>query len=135
MKKKVLEQAVEQAEAFGRWLKIQRDRRGLSQEALADRIGRSKQHISGWERAAPHPTTGKPPKITPEAAKALAEALDVPPETVFREAGFLPKTSNGDDDRRVRLLAYFDGLSDTERDHALALIDSMYKHRTKAAHS
>jgi transcriptional regulator with XRE-family HTH domain len=131
VKKKLPDESAE----FGQWLRSERKARAISQEELGRRVGRSKQHISALERAAPHPSTGKPAKVTPEGVKALAGALNIPIEVALREAGIIPASQNGEDARRLRLVAYFDGLSTEEKDHALALLESIYKHRTKAAHS
>lgn len=135
MVKKRFTEEFEQAKVFGHWLRRERKSRGMSQEELGKRVGRSKQHVSGLERAAPHPSTGKPAKVTPEGVKALAEALRIPAEVALRAAGIIPSPTNGDDPRLLRLVAYFDGLSTEEKDHALALLESIYKHRAKAAHS
>ena len=34
---------------FGQWLKIQRDRAGLSQQGLADALGVTRQTVGNWE--------------------------------------------------------------------------------------
>lgn len=120
-------------ETFGQWLRRNRKDRGLSQEELGKRVGRTKQYISGLERAAPHPNTGKPAQVTPDGAKLLAKHLNLPPEEAMRAAGFYPSPANGDDPRRLRLVAYFDGLTEEDRDRALALIESFYRHRPKTA--
>jgi len=72
---------------FSHWLKTQMDARGWSQSDFARASGLTRQVISYY-------LTGKTKTPDPEALRALADALRMPPEVVFRAAGVLPQTSD-----------------------------------------
>lgn len=67
---------------FGFWLQQEREKIGLSQAELARLSGLNRAVISKVENNASDPT--------PETLSAIARALRLPPETVFRIAGLLP---------------------------------------------
>ena len=54
-----------------------REKRGLTQEQLADRVGTYKGQISNWENAKR--------SISPAVQHAVAQALDVEPGDLFRD--------------------------------------------------
>jgi transcriptional regulator with XRE-family HTH domain len=57
--------------SFKEWLNVRRKRAELSQSALAQKLGVTRQTISNWERG------GTPEGISLTTAAKLAEALDV----------------------------------------------------------
>jgi len=69
--------------SFAEWLANQLERKGWSAARLAKEAGVSKTVISRiLQRKVQHPK--------PETCRAIAEALDVPVETVFRIVRYLP---------------------------------------------
>ncbi len=85
-----------------------REYRHLTQEQLADRIGTTKGTISRWENRDRDPPLG--------ALSALAEALDIEPESLFRDpatpsAEELLRDLNPND--RARALSFIEGLKRT----------------------
>lgn len=54
-----------------------REKRGLTQEQLADRIGTYKGQVSNWENARRH--------MSAQVQAALAEALDIEPGDLWRD--------------------------------------------------
>lgn len=82
-----------------------RDRRGLSQDTLAERVGTTKASISRWE-------TGKR-DITGESLAAIAQALGLEPQQLFRH----PDEQSLDD-----LLI---GVSSASRRKALAVVQAL----------
>ncbi|HEU5253493.1 MAG TPA: helix-turn-helix transcriptional regulator [Solirubrobacterales bacterium] len=64
-------------ERFGWNLRIARQRAGLTQRGLAERMGRSQSRIAEWESAKCLPRT--------MAIVRLAEALDIEPGELLRE--------------------------------------------------
>lgn len=59
------------------FLRKWRDHRGLTQEALAERLGTNKAQISNWENARR--------AMTFNVQAALAEALSIEPSDLFRD--------------------------------------------------
>ena len=82
-----------------------RDRRGLSQDALAERVGTTKASISRWE-------TGKR-DITGESLAAIADALGLQPVQLFRH----PDEQSLDD--------LLDGTHPSLRRKALAVLQTL----------
>ena len=90
---------------FREWLQNELNSRGWAQIELTRRGGISSGAISklmSGER-----------KPGPDMCNAIATALNLPPEDVFRAAGLLPQSR--DDDPLVREAAYLVGLLSQER--------------------
>ena len=66
------------ARAFGKAIRAERERQGLSQEALGDAAGLDRTYVSGLERATRNPTLASMEK--------LASALGVPLSKLVAEA-------------------------------------------------
>ena len=71
---------------FSVWLQEQIDRLGISQSEFARRAGISRQAISNY-------INGQRMNPDGDTLEAIARALKLPPETVFRAAGLLPPVS------------------------------------------
>ncbi len=67
---------------FATWLQQERESRGLSQAELARIANLHRAIISKIENSQTTPS--------PETLRAIARALKLPPEEVFRRAGLLP---------------------------------------------
>lgn len=76
---------------FGDWLRVYRKQKYLTMEALAEKVGVSKQYISVLERAEPHALTGKPVTPTVEIVDAFAKALDRTQDEARELAGYAPQ--------------------------------------------
>lgn len=73
---------------LGRAIRARREQLGLSQEELADRLGRSQSLVSRLERgAADWPD--------PAMFRALAAALELPPAELLEAAGYLEAGERG----------------------------------------
>lgn len=72
---------------FSEWLIGEIKQRGWSQSDLARASGLTRQVISYY-------LVGESKSPNPEALRAIASALKLPPETVFRAAGILPPASD-----------------------------------------
>lgn len=66
------------ARAFGKAIRAERERQGLSQEALGDAAGLDRTYVSGLERATRNPTLASMEK--------LASALGVPLSKLVADA-------------------------------------------------
>lgn len=77
-----------QSRTFGDWLRENRKIKYLTMQALADKVGMSKQYISVLERAEPHPLTDKPVTPTVEKVELLAKALEVDIDEAREAAGY-----------------------------------------------
>lgn len=75
---------------FPDWLQSEMDKRGMSQSDLARSSGINRQVISTY-------VNRQRTKPDPEVLIAIARALRLPPETVFRAAGLLPPVSEVDE--------------------------------------
>ncbi|MGI8542059.1 MAG: helix-turn-helix domain-containing protein [Aridibacter sp.] len=73
---------------FGKWLNEHRTNARLSQQALGDKTGMSKQYISVLERGEPHALTNKPVTPAVDIVDALAKALDRPIDEARLAAGY-----------------------------------------------
>ena len=74
---------------FGMWLLKELDNRGMSQSELARNAGLSRGTLSNLISG----TRGR----GPDSIEAIARALKLPPEHVFRMAGLLPKKADADE--------------------------------------
>lgn len=98
--------SLETTTQFINWLDAQEERRGWTDNKLAVNAGISPSVITRARQG-----------ILPqwEACKAIASALQIPPEEVFRRAGLLsPKPAQ--DERRSRFEAMLDMLPDDDVD-------------------
>jgi len=75
--------------ALSTWLNAEMHSRGWSQSDLARK--------SGLHRAVISKILSESSKPTPETCQALAAALKIPPEQVFRAAGLLPPRAAADE--------------------------------------
>lgn len=98
---------------FGTWLKIQLDEKGISQAELARRIQMQPSqvsHIISGERG-----------TTPEGYLAIARALSLPPEIIYRAAGLLPPKPETDE-QVEEIMHEATQLNEAEREELLAYI-------------
>lgn len=90
------------AEIAGQYLKTERERRGMSQNAVAQAVGANDQSaVHRWENAGPQ---GRPPP--PSIIEGYARLFETTPEFIMRLYGY--SWSEGDDDGpfdRVHTLA------------------------------
>lgn len=93
---------------FSEWLSSELEKRGLSQSELA--------RLAGVSRGAISHLINQTRKPGPEICEAIAHALKLPPETVFRVAGLLsPKPDIQTEDQQfLYLLHLMDELSREE---------------------
>jgi transcriptional regulator with XRE-family HTH domain len=99
-------------EDFTNWLLEQIEQRGWDQAELSRRSGVTTAQVSRI-------FTGER-KAGPEVARKFARALGLPPETVFRQAGLLPKARlqvEGEEE----LLHLFAELTGEDRQRLLAI--------------
>jgi len=99
---------------FITWLIDQMNRRGWNNSELARRAGIGPSGISmiiNEQRA---------PGV--DFCRAVARALGLPPETVFRQAGLLPPDVNSDAPARRELLYLFEQLPESDRGLVLSMV-------------
>ena len=98
-----------------RWLQDQLRERGWSQSELARRAGLSHaqvSHVLGGARGAGI-----------DFCTAIAGPLGVPPATILKLAGYLPKTYQPGRDNVTRLLEAAASLSDADLEELIALAE------------
>jgi len=97
------------------------NRRGWNNSELARRAGIGPSGISmiiNEQRA---------PGV--DFCRAVARALGLPPETVFRQAGLLPPDPNSEIPARRELLHLFEQLPEADRSMAVSLVRAMVRER------
>ena len=95
---------------FSNWLLNELKKRDWNNSDLARHSRLTRQAVGNY-------INGRTP--SPEAVKAIARALKVPPETVSRQAGLLPSESQ--EAAEIRELKHlFDQLPDNRKDDLLA---------------
>lgn len=99
---------------FADWLIQEMNKRGWSQADLANAAGLNRQVISTY-------VNRQRSKPDSEVLTALARALRLPPEIVFRRAGLLPPISP-DTEYREELLYLFSELSPGEQEEYLEFL-------------
>lgn len=72
--------------SFGLWLQTEREKLGMSQAEFARKAGKDRAVISKIESG------GAAPAV--ETYIAIANALNVSPETLFRKAGLMPNVTS-----------------------------------------
>jgi transcriptional regulator with XRE-family HTH domain len=108
---------------FPGWLQAELKRQGMSQADLARESGLSTAAISrimGGSRG-----------VGAEACNAIAKALNLPPETVFRRAGLLPEETETDPPSFTDWVKIWLGASEEERDRLLARAEQLAKENKK----
>lgn len=106
---------------FARWLQEQLNDRDWIPADLAKRAGiqgGSLSHIMNGTR-----------KVGPESAVAIARALSLPAETVFRKAGLLPEEKNTEDLSLKEIAEISKGLSPEDRRTLLRIARSLMSQR------
>ena len=106
---------------FITWLIDQMDRHGWNNSELARRAGIGPSGISmiiNEQRA---------PGV--DFCRAIARALGLPPETVFRQAGLLPPDANHDAPEQRELLYLFEQLPDEDRGLVLSMVRAVVRER------
>ncbi len=107
---------------FGSWLEREVAARGWTMGDLARRAGVSDAAISRILKGLRHPS--------PELCRALAEALDVPAEPVFRLTGLLsPLPATGDDAPIAQVADLWRHLSAEERQEIADYVEWRYHRR------
>lgn len=107
---------------FGTWLTTQLETKGLSQADLSKKSGMSPAQISRLVNG----VRG----VGEDSILAIANALNIPPETVFRAAGLLPPVP--DCDSRAVDLAYQIAQLDPDDQQIIdTLISTMIQRREK----
>lgn len=99
---------------FADWLVQEMNKRGWSQADLANAAGLNRQVISTY-------VNRQRSKPDSEVLTALARALRLPPEVVFRHAGLLPPVSP-DTEYREELLYLFSELPPDEQEEIIELL-------------
>lgn len=79
---------VSDRENFSRWLQREREKRDWSQNELATRAGLARQIVNRIEAGQVEPAA--------RTLQALATALGIPVQTLFRVVGYLPKDPSAD---------------------------------------
>jgi transcriptional regulator with XRE-family HTH domain len=97
---------------FGFWLQREREKRGLTQAKLAAKAGLNRAVINKIENGQSEPS--------PETLQAIADALNIPDEVVFRAAGYLRSSANTE--YQEELLHLFSQLSQDEQDEIIELL-------------
>jgi transcriptional regulator with XRE-family HTH domain len=106
------------------WITSEINKRGWSQADLAHRMGFSPGQVS-------HVITGQR-KPSPEFLDALARALKVQPEAVFRAAGLLPPEKQIEVDPRLdKLNAMLSTLSEEEQEEVLDMVEVFIRHKAE----
>lgn len=111
---------------FSKWLQLQLDERGWSQADLSKQSGISAPQIARLMNG----TRG----IGPEACTAIAKALRIPPESVYRAAGLLPQVPESNA-WKERILHLAEQLPEEEYNDLVAYIEMrirLSKEREKA---
>jgi len=85
--------------AFGEWLQTHRERLGLTQQELAEKLGYTKNYISTLERAVPHSKSRSQSKPSESLVSKLAETFGVSLSEARLMAGYSPVTSELDSDQ------------------------------------
>jgi len=104
-------------ESFAAWLRDELQQRGWDQAELARRAQLSTgliSHIITTERG-----------VGPHSARAIARALQVSPEEVFRRADLLPKSSEIVEGSK-ELAFYYASLNGEDRKHLLLFARALY---------
>jgi transcriptional regulator with XRE-family HTH domain len=113
------------------WLNEQSEERRLSLREIAERAGVSHTTII---RIANNKLKTRP---SADVCFGIARALSVPPQRVFRYAGYpemTPHIIGGDDqDRKRELLDYYEGLDEHGRRTMIALAETLYEQRAPYA--
>ena len=111
--------------ALGRRIKEERERRGLTQRALADEADLSDRYISNLERGQRSPA--------PKALQAIAGALQIQPSDLFIG---VPSTHKPLDADLSRLASILRDASDTDRETVIDFARSFVrrKRRSSTAH-
>lgn len=108
---------------FSHWLQEQISKLGISQSEFARRAGISRQAISNY-------INGQRMNPDGETLDAIARALKLPPETVFRAAGLLP--SKPEDEVQFDDWKYvLEQLSERDRNILRDLAEKMVKENEK----
>jgi transcriptional regulator with XRE-family HTH domain len=98
---------------FSEWLQTEIEKRGLSWNKFAENAGLSSGTIYNIRDG----TRG----VGENSLKAIAMALKIPPEQVFRAAGLLPE-SNIKSDKEEELLYLFAQLPDVEKSRMIEFV-------------
>jgi transcriptional regulator with XRE-family HTH domain len=115
---------------FGQWLEITLQEHELTQSQLARMAGVTRGAINGILSGARGPG--------PELCLAIAKALNIPPEEIFREAGLLP--FQPDKDNLVELITHLSEQLPTDEEkedvaiyirHRLQIAEKRGKYETK----
>ena len=110
------------APPFGRRLAAARERRGLSQQELADQLGMTRSMIAYYERRAANPTS--------EFIEKVSEALGIPVSELIGRAAAPPKRKRpGPPAKLERQLEEIRKLPKSKQKFLSELLDSVLKHR------
>jgi transcriptional regulator with XRE-family HTH domain len=99
---------------FGEWLVAELERRDLTQSDLSRMSGLSRGTLSNIVSS----TRGR----GPSSLLAIAKALKLPPEQVFRTAGLLPPALKSDEETE-RIVYEMSDLTPQEKEEVLAFIN------------
>ena len=102
---------------FSEWLLQELKTRNWSQSELAKKAGLHRQVISTY-------IGGQRQKPDYEILLAIARALKIPPETIFRAVGWLPESKEITPDQE-RLLYLFNNLTPKNQQYALKLLAAL----------
>lgn len=110
-------------DAFAKWLVSELDKRDLSRSELARLSGLAPGTISNI-------INGQRGRSN-RSLSAIARALKLPDETIFRVAGILPKTNDAGDPEADEIIRQYKELDQRDRDAVIAFIETLNKFRKK----
>ena len=102
---------------FSEWLQLELDRRGWSQSDCARSANLNRAVVNKLLNGKSQP---QPPTLV-----AIARALKIPVETVYRAAGLLPPSSDGDEKTMEVILLFKSIQSPQRRATALMLLKAL----------
>lgn len=108
---------------FSKWLRRKMEERDISQAELARRSGVSPSQVSKIYNGTSF--------LSVDACSAIARALELPPELVFRAAVGLSTASGAEKQTTLEWLV--DAASPEEQEAAIALLQGMRSRREQAA--
>lgn len=103
-------------ETFNEWLENELKKRSWNQNQLAKRSGLAHGTISN--------ILNNNKGFGPESLLAIARALKIPPETIFRAVGWLPESKDFTKDQEL-ILHYYSLLDQDKKEIVIKLIESM----------
>lgn len=111
---------------FGDWLKAERERKNLTQTALATAAGVSAQYVHNLETNLPN-KSGKLTKPSSAVCRRFAAALGVHYLEALRAADHLPQDIPGSEVRARMAADYVAALPDEKQDEAISYLKFLFE--------